>query len=251
MDWRPSSERTPRTGPRAVYGTFAHRVVVRREAGVSLACEDRATLHPGNGPCSGDSGSGTAPGQPCEPGSVAILYMLVMGVTAPRHSSRNCRTSGRRLAQSVSVCPCPWASTYRSVPGPVALAPQQPRQCPCIAQGLASFGGAGIQINAPARRARLLDVLEQPPAAEPDRRAHRPDASERRAREKKGIQANQSAHRRSDDRTALAIPPCAVLCVDARLDRVDQESAVAESPRPPPCLGSANGLYSARRAVPA
>src|SRR6185437_997393 len=110
---------------------------------------------------------------------------------------------------------------------PVSLAAQEPRKCACIAYGAAPFLRAGVEIDAAARSTRRLDVLQQSSSAEPDRRAQRARASEGRAGQKEREQADQTTHRRTEDRAAVAMASRPVLRVDARLDGVDQEPAVA------------------------
>ena len=104
------------------------------------------------------------------------------------------------------------AGSWLSGPGVVAACRRLPR---CRRRGRAG------RASARAVSTETQDLT----TAEPDRRAHDQRAPEGRWPAEERVEADQATHRRAGDDGAVPILLGAIRGVDARLDRVDRESA--------------------------
>ena len=76
---------------------------------------------------------------------------------------------------------------------------EHPPETTDVAKRAGAFAGADVQIDAAARHSGVLDEPHDRALPEPERRAHDAGAAEHRGIAEVGVEADQPAHRRSED----------------------------------------------------
>ncbi len=100
---------------------------------------------------------------------------------------------------------------------------EQPRELACVAHRARTLARPDVEIHAAAGRLGGGDVIEDGALPEPHRRAHGARAPEHRRISEERVEADERAHRRSEDHRVVAVRARAEQSIDPRLERVDEK----------------------------